>query len=288
MTSIENNNANNKMASSCKFYKKLDLCYAAANDTDFIVACDTGFEKTKKYAHFDNHASFFDYEKHVSVEHRTMNELYRQDTPVVECYDIDAETEKNDIWKDINGNLRSANEIFNSFYKARYDFLPNFECHQLFVSTTDDPDNKKRSFHIIIRNGIKYRNIADLKKFVLKYEARIIDTKIPLVLDTSIYKKNGLLRMLGHHKFNQPKRVSYKYLSYTNYYLHTREDSKKYYFMTYIDKKDSEFYEPDATVEKVKIVDEVDLSIVNDYKPYFENCQIRDGPKRRAGCLLFG
>jgi hypothetical protein len=156
---------------------------------------------------------------------------------LVEIYDIDGDFSL-PVYQTSDGEKISDNELLTEFFDARMDFqiekfpdLPQLTLNNFLIKKTDDPKGKKLSFHIIIRNGYKFRDTKHLKKHCLNFKNYCKELCYKVKFDTSIYSKNRVIRMLGHHKLNQPERFSYRYENHTKYNLNC---NKVEFFASYL------------------------------------------------------
>ena len=189
-------------------------------DSEFFVARDYTYGengKSKEYGCFKTIDEFFAFEK--TVEQKCFYETLKENRPWIEIYDIDGEY-KNPIFQDGLENPRTDEDIVQDFIDARLDFQAEkypeipLSYNDFLIKKTDDPKGLKVSFHFLIRNNYKFDTVKQIKnhaKAFQDYCNGIYKVKI----DQSIYSKNRLIRLLGHHKIGQEKRFSYRYKNHS-------------------------------------------------------------------------
>ena len=179
------------------------------------------FRSLRDFIHFDN-----------QFESKCFYELIRAETPVNEYYDIDARIQD---WS-------SKDQLIVEFIRLRYKFFKSPGCpvnkeDLYFTNTdiryddlyiTDASNNKKLSFHFIVKQPCYFKNINDLKYFMSMFNAFIGTQSTRFKLDMSVYNKNSLMRCVNSCKITDPTRVFRKYPSCNQY-----EDKK--FFCTYHD-----------------------------------------------------
>lgn len=202
---------------------------------------------TKQYSSFINIDEFFKYEKDLIEDDKTCYETMIDER--IEMYDIDGEN-SNPIFQNIMGEPATDDEIITEFIEARLEFNDMY-CKDIplsyknfLIKKTDDPKGIKRSFHIIIRNGMKFLNTKDNKTFATDFQNYCKKNHYKVKIDLSIYSKNRLIRMLGHHKLGQTKRASYRYENTTS--------NRKLFFCSYLEghEKPYDFKIPEKTEEQ--------------------------------------
>ncbi len=227
-----------------KFYKGKggqDKCYEDNPSCAFFVCKEEEYTKDgetkigKTYGAFKDIYEFFEYN---SVDGKSM--LYEQlCNEYVELYDIDG-TRDSPLFKD-----KTDIEIVNTFINARrlygkHACINNgwIDDKDILVKRTPDPAGKKVSFHIIIRNGYKFRNNKEAKCFMKYFKSFITENGVDTTFDISIYSKNRNIRTIGSHKAGQPDRVAVPFKEY-NYA--TRTAKKEDFYASFINDKDCKY-----------------------------------------------
>ena len=206
-----------------KFYKGKNsqkLSFDENPECSFFIAQDFNYtvenikKKSKKYACFNTIKEFFDYESTLTEDKKSCYETLKNDR--VEIYDIDGDYTF-PVFQSSSGLPASDEEIINEFIDARMDFqeenypdIPIARYNHFLIKKTDDPNNKKISFHILVRNGFKFKDEKHLKSHTQKFLNYCKDL-YKVKIDMSIYSSNRLIRCLGHHKLDEEKRFSYRY-----------------------------------------------------------------------------
>lgn len=265
----------NKMKQFYKGKGSQQKCFDENPDSNFFVCLEQPIgngKKTNTYAGFKNHEDFFNWTLNEGKKYpANFYELIR-DGDCIEYYDIDGYY-TNPIFCDIEGTPLSDIEILRNFIDARIEFgieiEDDFGSYPLkdsdfYVVSTPDPNKKKASLHIYVRNGMKFRNNhTHLKSFVRKFRDFCLDYNRPVEIDLSVYSKNRLLRMINNYKFGQPERKGKRLytLNYKSLSCH-----KNMFFATYLDetlkKSESLFYpsfENEKKPSKPLTKEEIDL-----------------------------
>lgn len=143
----------------------------------------------------------------------------------------------NPVFQNREGKPASTNEIVTEFIDAYTDFhaetypdLPVPKKTNFLIKKTDDPKNEKESLHFIVRNGYKFKDHKHHKAHATAFKKYCQDI-YKVEIDMSIYSANRLIRILGHHKLNQPDRSSYRYQDHTKYNL---QCNVKQFFASYL------------------------------------------------------
>ena len=190
-----------------------------------------GDKPSYQYMSFKNIDDFIKFDK--QFKSKSFYELIRDNTPVNEYYDIDAKVQD---WK-------SADELIVEFLNLRRKFLKSNFCpiadnSMYFVNTkirydelyiTEACNDKKLSFHFIVKQPCFYKNTNDLKYFMSCFNQFIKTQDTKFQLDLSVYNKNSLMRCLDSCKINDESRVFRKYK-----FCKQIKDNKKF-FCTYND-----------------------------------------------------
>ena len=237
-----------------RFYKGLgsqQKSFVDNPDCKFFVAQDFTYgqnNSSKHYAAFKSIDDFFNFEKH--LEQKCCYETLKDGNQLIEIYDIDGIFSQ-DAFQDRNGNPITDEELISTFIDARIDFqvdnYPNIPlCYSDFlIKKTDDPKGEKLSLHFIIRNGYKFNDITHLKNHVTEFE-KYCNGVYKIKIDSSIYSRNRLIRMLGHHKIGQEKRSSYRYKYHS---MRNEICSRKLFFASYLEGDEKLYPTVSARVE---------------------------------------
>jgi hypothetical protein len=266
-----------------EFYKgkgSQQKCFDQNSDKEFFVCLEQPIgngKKTNTYAGFKNHEDFFNWRLNEGKDYPANFYELIKDGDCIEYYDIDGYY-TNPIFCDDDGNPLSDDKILRNFIDARIEFGIEIEDDfgsypvkdtDFYVVSTPDPDNKKASLHIYIRNGMKFKNNhTHLKSFVRKFRDFCLDYNRPVEIDVSVYSKNRLLRMINNHKFGQTER---KGVRSTDLNYKSKTCHKRMFFATYLEpelQKSQSVYYPSFVDEKKPskplTKEEIDLLKVED------------------------
>ena len=240
-------------------------------DCKFFVARDYSYGengKSKEYGCFKTIEDFFIFEK--GIEEKCFYETLKEDCPWIEIYDIDGDYKQN-VFQNDDGHPRSDEEIIQDFIDARLDFQEEnypdipLSFNDFLIKKTDDPKGLKISFHFIIRNGYKFDNVKDIKKHA-KHFQEYCNGIYKVKIDQSIYSRNRLIRLLGHHKIGQCERFSYRYKGHT---MRNEICPRKLFCASYLngDEKsypsiDKDVKETDEDIENRQLIDKIKLDTV--------------------------
>lgn len=252
--------------SECNFF--------IARDYSYFDKKDNKTKTSKEYACFSTIDDFFN-------EEDTYSEKNCYETlagELVEIYDIDGDFSL-PVFQTSDGEKISDNELLTEFFDARMDFqiekypdLPQLTLNNFLIKKTDDPKCEKLSFHIIIRNGYKFKDTKQMKKHCLNFKNYCKEFCYKVKFDMSIYSKNRVIRMLGHHKINQPERFSYRYEGHTKYNLNC---NRKEFFASYLYGDEilygEEEEEKDEKIDMREFVSDINLSDIT-----MDNRQTKD------------
>lgn len=194
----------------------------------FFIACDnteSPTEGSKMFASFTDIDEFLEIEKRLADEDKNCYEMLTGE--IVEIYDIDGNYSQQAFLNE-DDSRRTYDDVLNDFIDARLDFQDTFYKdiplvrNHFIIKKTDDPKNagtpkEKFSLHIIIRNGMKFENTTDLKKFTNKFKRYYTPFYSKIKFDKAIYSKNRNIRMLGHSKASDTRRKSYRYPEFSSF-----------------------------------------------------------------------
>ena len=121
----------------------------------------------------------------IPVCDRHMYEVVRQGMPVAEYYDIDL---RRDEVEDVTIGQQ---EVLESFLKARNSVLPHQTLKDFIILNSCSPT--KLSFHII--SPTNYYTDNQTQKIIVKHISKIYNA-----VDTAVYNKSSIIRMLGSSK----------------------------------------------------------------------------------------
>jgi len=267
---IENNNSNIKNVDNTiniMFYKgkgAQQKCFDNNTDKNFFVCLEKPIgngKKTNTYAGFKDHEDFFNWRINEGKKYSANFYELIKDGDCIEYYDIDGYY-TNPIFCNEEGEPLSDSEILRNFIDTRIEFGIEMEDEfgsypvkdsDFYVVSTPDPNKKKASLHIYVRNGMKFKNNhTHLKSFVRKFRDFCLDYNRPVDIDISVYSKNRLLRMINNYKFGQPERKGVRLTSF-NYKSKTCHKNK--FFATYLEeelKNSQSMYYPNFVEEKEK------------------------------------
>ena len=186
--------------------QKASMDYGDSLDHTFFVARDKGYydknnvlKSTKEYASFSDISSFLEFEETLEEKEKSYYETVRNER--IEMYDIDGDYAMK-VFQKSDGTPATDQEIIQEFVDARMDFNDTFYPHiklsyiNFLIKKTNSKNNDKISFHILVRNGMKFKNLKDNKEFVKKFVGFCGDV-YKVNIDTSIYSCNRLIRILG-------------------------------------------------------------------------------------------
>lgn len=245
--------------------------FSENEDCKFFVARDYSYgenAKSKEYGCFKTIDDFFTFER--NVEEKCFYETLKEDSPWIEIYDIDGDYKQN-VFQNDDGHPRSDEEIIQDFIDARLDFqeenYPDIQLsyNDFLIKKTDDPKGLKISFHFIIRNGYKFDSVKTIKKHAKKFQ-EYCNGIYKVKIDESIYSRNRLIRLLGHHKIGQEKRFSYRY---KNHSLRNETCDRRLFCASYLegDEKsypsiDKDVKDTDEDIENRQLIDKIKLDTV--------------------------
>ena len=203
---------------NCKFFVARDYQYKSKDGKSKVA---------KEYGAYSSISDFFEVEN--TFENKSFYEILKDER--VAIFDIDGYY-SNPIFQEDDGSPKSTESIIQEFIDAYTDFhediYPNlkikFTKNNFLIKKTDDPENKKESLHIIVRNGYKFKDEKHLNEHCKRFKNYYKDNKYQVDIDMAIYSKNRCIRMLGHHKLEQKERMSYRYQNHTKYNINCNKD----------------------------------------------------------------
>ena len=194
--------------------KELD----AHPDAKFFVCREQEYKPdkyTRTYRGFGSVDDFMEFQRGIDKKDRMFHEMLTGE--IIEAYDIDGSYSLPNF-QDDDGNPLPDQDIIDNFLQAREDFgyynkYNNYEFEEsdVYIKTTSDPEKNKASFHIIIRNGYKFKSHVEAKKYMKEFNTYITENNLKVSIDNSLYSKNKTLRMLHSHKSGQPNRIAERY-----------------------------------------------------------------------------
>jgi len=208
----------------CKFFVAQDFTYGNGDNK----------KSSKHYTQFKTINDFFEFEK--GLDQKCCYETLKEGDQLIEIYDIDG-IYKEPTFQDVNGNPITDDQLISTFINARIDFqIDNYpdiplSYNDFLIKKTDDPKGEKLSLHFIIRNGYKFDDITHLKKHAQEFQ-KYCNGVYKVKIDDSIYSRNRLIRMLGHHKIGQSQRFSYRYKQHS---IRNEICSRKLFFASYLE-----------------------------------------------------
>jgi P4 family phage/plasmid primase-like protien len=179
---------------------------------DFLVAYQFSDPIKGEYHRFqayDSYEEFMNMFQSVPAPERRWMEIIPADRPVPEYYDLDAKiTDKTGRNIEMFNYYKENNLefIIDSFKHYRKDFIESF--YPLY-NTTDETfcisescDKGKFSLHIVVRNGLCFKDTTALKIFIKDFDT-YLETNSQFVIDLKVYNKNQCMRLLDNTKYNQ-------------------------------------------------------------------------------------
>ena len=247
-----------------------DKMIEETTDKPFKVAyeIDYGESTSMCYNAYNSYDEFKEIIKEQHEEHMRFYELYN-DSCLPECYDLDAgikdvPNEKQDKKTFINRKIQQnmynlykehgENFVIKKFLEHRKDFLTDFYPKYLkyeqgletrFAISTSC-DDSKFSVHIVVRNGLKFKHIDNLKYMLKKFQ-NYLQQQGEYIFDISIYSPARQMRMLGNTK-NGQKRYLVKH--------HSCLDLDNEDFLFWSTKKGDRIYNikiPEKKVKEIKV-----------------------------------
>ena len=222
----------------------------------FVIAKDTG-RSGKVCTSFKTIDDFLKY----SDRQKTKN-FYEiiQDAPRLEYYDIDEPKKpKNSLyWKN-----NSLNQIVDDFVKERQNWInsTNFNIKkldkdkELYVLVSEKPE-KKKSIHIVIRNGFVFRNLQEHREYINDFKKYLDTLDYGFEIDYNVYSKDRCFRIIDSSKINTDR-----VLIRSDYNKISLECDRRLFFITYLEPfmKDAErrsgLYNDDSILSR-KIITE--------------------------------
>jgi P4 family phage/plasmid primase-like protien len=237
--------------------KKLMFEDAVEKGHTFFVQKDYDSKSGKKqFASFIDLNDFLTFENTIAVEDKHHYEFLKGE--VAEYYDIDYK---------VNPENRTIEDVVTDFIDARTDFqeiyfpdIPLEREHFLVIITDDKTGGNRLSSHIIIRNGKKFADSNEVKKFIKHFEKYVESSsyKGKVILDTQPYGANASLKILGHSKFIEPDRISYRYPDFSEF--NDTCDTKLFY-VTYLEGTESFYPKIPTKSEEKKKKKEMELNV---------------------------
>ena len=233
----------------------------------FVVSSEQNYAPSKttkiykKYNHIDE---FMEYQRGVDKKDRRFHEVLSGE--IVEAYDIDGSYDLPQF-QDADGNPLSDQDIIDNFLDAREGFGNSNKYNNcdvdferdVYIKRTNDPSNNKASFHIIIRNGYKFKSHMEVKKFMIHFNTYITENNLNVVIDNSLYSKNKTLRMLHSHKAGQPDRIAERHEDFNK---GTTNGEAKLFCVSYL-QGNEEYTTLTDTHDEEKPREEVPLQVVS-------------------------
>lgn len=234
-------------------------------ESKFHIAQDYEYGNAKSSKHY---ATFLTIDDFLNIEHTLESSCYEtlKDERVT-IFDVDGYY-TNPIFQNSNGKPASTDEIVTEFIDAYTDFheetypdLPIPKKTHFLIKKTDDPKNQKESLHFIVRNGYKFKDHKHHKAHANAFK-KYCEGIYKVEIDMSIYSANRLIRILGHHKLNQPDRSSYRYPDHTKYNL---QCDVKQFFASYLNGDEIEYPDPKDKQENDNkdFISDIELSSID-------------------------
>ncbi|KAF9549518.1 hypothetical protein EC957_003468 [Mortierella hygrophila] len=173
----------------------------------FFVAIDTG-PTYYQYSNYKDPARFLEAYASVPDADRCFFEQIHEGHACNEYYDIDLTlgqvADKSDI-------LRLEQQMFIAFLNARNQYAPDYPLDTTHCRVLSASKNKKISLHIVIPTYVFENNNRHMKAFVLAFKdawssASDEDSALLKRIDTKVYTRNRVMRILGSCKFKDRNR----------------------------------------------------------------------------------
>ena len=238
------------------YYSKLDK---VDKDKNFLVSYERVYDNdgeintTKCFYSYDNFDEFNEIQKKESKENRRWHEIIKENSPLVECYDLDAKyNDKNE--RNLNMfnlyNEIGEDAMIEQFKHYRKEFIernyPQYDLSNEIYAISSCSNNKKFSIHIAIRNERYFQNSDKIKIFMRNFD-KFLSHDNKFILDLNIYNKNHAMRILENTKYGQ-NRFLKKHRSCSNL------DDKLFLF-SYVQPDDKVFTIYDDIKPDLKIIE---------------------------------
>lgn len=238
------------------YYSKLDK---VDKDKNFLVSYERVYDNdgeintTKCFYSYNNFDEFNEIQKKESKENRRWHEIIKENSPLVECYDLDAKyNDKNE--RNLNMfnlyNEIGEDAMIEQFKHYRKEFIernyPQYDLSNEIYAISSCSNNKKFSIHIAIRNERYFQNSDKIKIFMRNFD-KFLSHDNKFILDLNIYNKNHAMRILENTKYGQ-NRFLKKHRSCSNL------DDKLFLF-SYIQPDDKVFTIYDDIKPDLKIIE---------------------------------
>jgi hypothetical protein len=177
------------------------------NSHQFFVALDTGpayFE----YSSYKDPVIFLEAYAIVPDAERSFFEQIHGGQACKEYYDVDwtlgQVADKSDIF-------RQEQQVSTAFLNARNQYAPDYPLDTAHCRVLSTSKNKKISLHIVIPTHVFENNNRHVKAFVLAFKdtwssASDEDSALLKRIDTTVYTRNRVMRILGSCKFKNLNR----------------------------------------------------------------------------------
>ena len=207
-----------------------DKMIKETTDKPFKVAYEINYGDYASmcYDAYNSYDEFKEIIKGQPDEHMRFYELYN-DSCLPECYDLDAgikdvPNEKQDKKTFLNRKIQQnmynlykehgEDYVIEKFLEHRKDFLadnyPKYlkveEEYKTRFAISTACDDSKFSVHIVVRNGLKFKHIDNLKIMMKKFQ-NYLQQQGEYIFDISIYSPARQMRMLGNTKNGQKRHL---------------------------------------------------------------------------------
>lgn len=247
------------------FFRQADsFKHGDAEKHQFFYAWDSGEGGKKQYGSCQNKKIFMN-ELNKLTDRKHFYEQIREDAKVIEFYDMDGKLESKYFrdGKTTADFICDFSQLRNAFVqqpsiKNRFGVIPAIRSSDMRILITHPvPGKPKFSLHIMIRNGMHFKDIATQKQFQLLLNKFLSENHdyIHLCHDHKIYTKSRCFRVLYCYKRGQPDRPIVRYTDHQQ----SRDCPEVEFFATHIDAKsteivdDNEFDETFIAGKKVRV-----------------------------------
>ena len=235
---MKNNNIDINKQMNIEFILQEDA-YIKADSLkhNFYIAKDHKYydKETKTYKVVKYVSSFPDIDDYLNWFDKQTNKHFYEKLRYeerIEYYDIDGKVGEHDYWNN------SKETILDDFFEARKNWIKNTNYNNKIIDPEKDVFllesrnlNKKKSFHIIIRNGFVFRNIYEQKEFMSSFHKYLKDLDTGLIIDLAPYSKNQVFRTLGSSKIGDLDRV----LIRSDYNKNSLTCDRRLFYISYLD-----------------------------------------------------
>ncbi|KAK3809698.1 MAG: origin of replication binding protein-domain-containing protein [Linnemannia elongata] len=180
--------------------------WSDTNSHEFFVAVDGPFKN--EYSSYKDSTTFLKAYDSVPKEERCFFEQIREGRTCKEYYDIDWTLASSADECEIK---RLEQQVFAAFLRVRNQHAPEFALDDEHCRVLSASNSEKVSLHIVIPTYVFENNNEHMKAFVLAFHdtwrsASDEDSALRKHIDTKVYTKNRIMRILGSCKFKDTGR----------------------------------------------------------------------------------